>query len=70
MIVDIYVCGRQSHISKQIKQTEYHKLLAVLKQNSRMGDPELFKFDDGSIIRLRDVQYLDVSPEIPLIPLF
>jgi hypothetical protein len=65
MIVDIYVCGRQSHISKQLKKTEYHKLLAVLKQNSRMGDPELFKFEDGSIIRLRDVQYLDVSPEIP-----
>ncbi|MAG27664.1 hypothetical protein CMI47_19205 [Candidatus Pacearchaeota archaeon] len=65
MIIDIYVHSRADNISKQIKKSEYHKLLATLKQNSKTGKPMLFKFEDGSIVRLCDIQYIDTAPDIP-----
>jgi len=65
MIIDMYVHSRAHHISKHIKTSEYHKLLATLKKSSKSGEPSMFKFEDGSIIRLSDIQYINTSPDIP-----
>lgn len=64
MIVDIYFTGRNDSLTKVIKQSEYHKLLAVMKQNAKQADPDLFKFADGSVIRVSKIEYLDIKPDV------
>ena len=64
MIIDIYFTGRSDVLTKRVKQSEYHKLLAVMKQNAKQADPDLFKFSDGSLIRLSQIEYLDVKPDV------
>ena len=64
MTIDIYFTGRPDALTKMVKQSEYHKLLAVIKQNAKQADPDLFKFSDGSLIRLSQIEYLDVKPDV------
>ena len=35
-----------------------------MKQNAKQADPDLFKFSDGSLIRLSQIEYLDVKPDV------
>ena len=64
MTIDIYFTGRPDALTKMVKKPEYHKLLAVIKQNAKQADPDLFKFSDGSLIRLSQIEYLDVKPDV------
>ena len=64
MTIDIYFTGRPDSMTKMVKQSEYHKLLAVMKQNAKQAEPGLFKFSDGSVIRLSQIEYLDVKPDV------
>jgi len=64
MTIDIYFTGCPDALTKMVKKPEYHKLLAVMKQNTKQADPDLFKFNDGSLIRLSQIEYLDVKPDV------
>ena len=66
MTIDIYFTGRPDALTKMVKQSENHKLLAVIKQNAKQADPDLFKFSDGSLIRLSQIEYLDVKPDVSI----